>query len=124
MPTTLPTDDADTTDYIQFRGPQTSVVHDRTGVRFTTEERGGNRVQKPLPVVDPDDPPADVPDDAVALPVAQELVDTNPLVAWGVACPECGDVFDTPRAVASHRSTHADGSEADGEADDDPETEA
>jgi len=121
MPRELPRDNSDGRDYIQFRGPQTSVTVDRYGVRFETEHRGGQVAHKPLPVVDPesDDPP----DDAVARPVADALVESNPLIGWGVACEQpvddgdtCGDVFDTPKAEASHRSVHT-GHTDDGDAD-------
>lgn len=122
MPRELPKDDSEGRDYVQFRGPQTSVTVDRFGIRFETEHRGDQVCHKPIPVVDPnaDDPPAD----AIARPVAEELVASNPLIAWGVACEQitddgdvCGDVFDTPKGEASHRSVHAD---HDADADDEP----
>jgi len=124
MPRELPRDNSDGRDYIQFRGPQTSVTVDRYGVRFETEHRGGQVAHKPLPVVDPDSD--DPPDDAVARPVADALVESNPLIGWGVACEQpvddgdtCGDVFDTPKAEASHRSVHTEQADDDADADDD-----
>jgi len=108
MPRQLPTDDADAQDFIQFRGPQTSVTHDDSGIRFTTVDRGGMMAHEAIPVVDDDVDPADAPDDAVLRSVAEALVESNPLVCWGVACEVCGDVFDSPAAVNSHLSSHAD----------------
>ena len=113
--------------FIQFRGRQTSVTVDDFGILFTTDERGNRIVHKPLPVVDEDadDPPAN----AVVRPVADRLVDRNPLVCYGIACEEqtdeddadgvCGDVFATPKALNSHRGIHADGSDTDVSAADD-----
>jgi hypothetical protein len=106
MPQLLPTDNAEARDWIQFRGPQTSVTHDGTGIRFTTEHRRGRMAHKPIPVVDDDTDPADAPDDAVARSVADELVEANPLICYGVACEVCGDVYDSPTAVNSHQSAH------------------
>lgn len=106
MPRKLPTEDSDGRDFIQFRGPQTSVTQDGVGVRFGTEHRHGKIAHQALPVVDDDVDPADAPDDAVARSVAQELTEQNPLVCWGVACETCGDVFDSPNAVNSHQSAH------------------
>jgi len=100
--------------FIQFRGRQTSVSVDDFGILFTTEDRDGRRVHKPLPVVDPDD--EDPPANAVARPVAERLTETNPLICWGVACEHptedgvCGDVFATRKAVNSHSGVHTDGS--------------
>jgi len=109
MPRQLQSDNADPdldaggiVGYIQFRGRQTSVTHDRTGVHFGTDDRHGMKVHRAYPVVDPG--AEDVPDDAVARPVAEQIVENNPLVSWGVACEHvdgdgdvCGEVFDTPR---------------------------
>lgn len=106
MPRDLPKDDSGG-DYIQFRGRQTSVVVDDVGVRFGTEQRNGRRAHKPLPVVDDDADPSRAPDGAVIRSVAEALVETNPLIAWGVACEQCGDVFDTPGGVNSHQSAHS-----------------
>ena len=110
MPRTLPKDDSEARDFIQFRGYQTSVSVDAFGVHFGTVRRNGTVAHRPLPVVDADADPADAPDDAVARPVAEHLVETNPLICWGVACETCGDVFDSPQAVNSHQRSHADGS--------------
>lgn len=122
MPRELPKDDSDGRDFITFRGPQTSVTVDRYGVRFETEHRGNQVCHKPVPVVSADADPADVPDNAVARPVAEELVESNPLIGWGVPCEQltddgepCGDVFDTPKGEASHRSVHTDHDADDGE---------
>lgn len=108
MPRQLPTDDSGD-DFVQFRGPQTSVTVDSVGVRFGTERRNGYVAHQPLPVVDDDADPSDTPADAVARSVAAALVEQTPLVAWGVACETCGDVHDTRRAVNSHQSAHSDG---------------
>lgn len=107
-------------EYIQFRGPQTSVTHERTGVHFDTEHRHGMSVHKAYPVVDVDADPDDVPDDAIARPVAEQIVENNPLVCWGVACEHvnangqvCGEVFEKPRGEASHYgSVHAEGDQS------------
>lgn len=96
--------------FIQFRGRQTSVTVDDFGILFTTEDRSGRRVHRPLPVVDEDteDPPAN----AVVRPVAERLTETNPLICWGVCCEHqtedgvCGDVFATRKAVNSHSGVH------------------
>ena len=101
--------------YLQFRGRQTSVTADDFGILFTTEFRDDRRVHKPLPVVDPDD--EDPPANAVVRPVADELVDSNPLVCYGIACEiptedgVCGDVFATPKALDGHKTVHSDGSD-------------
>lgn len=111
MPHDLPKDN-EGDQYIQFRGRQTSVTADDFGILFTTEVRDGRRVHKPLPVVDVDDP--DPPANAVVRPVADELVDRNPLVCYGIACEEptddgvCGDVFPTPKALDGHKTVHND----------------
>lgn len=110
----LPAENSDGRDYIQFRGRQTSVTHEATGVHFEMERRGDMVAHKPLPVVDADADPADVPDDAVARPVAEAMVESNPLIAWGVACEVCGDVFDGPKGESSHRSVHTDQEGGDG----------
>jgi len=106
MPRHLPTDDSGQ-DFIQYRGPQTSVTVDSVGVHFGTEHRNGRVAHRPLPVVEDDADPSDTPADAVARSVAAALVEQTPLVAWGVACERCGDVFDGRRAVNSHQSAHS-----------------
>jgi hypothetical protein len=110
--------------WLQFRGRQTSVTADDFGILFTTEFRDDRRVHKPLPVVDEDDP--DPPANAVVRPVADELVDSNPLVGYGIACEEptedgvCGEVFASPKALDGHKTVH--NGDADPlEADDDTE---
>jgi len=111
--------------YLQFRGRQTSVTADDFGILFTTEFRDDRRVHKPLPVVDPDD--EDPPANAVVRPVADELVDSNPLVCYGIACEiptedgVCGDVFATPKALDGHKTVHSDGSDGSDPTDDDTE---
>jgi len=119
MPRKLPTTDAESHDYVQFRGPQTSVVHDPTGIQFGTEARGGRMAHEVHPVVEDDADPGDVPDDAIAEAVAAELVESNPLVCYGIACETCGDIFDSPRAMNSHQSAHADAPPDDLDDDDD-----
>lgn len=112
MPRHLQTDDADARDYVQFRGRQTSVTEDRTGVHFGTEHRHDMVAHRAYPVVDPDADMDDVPDDAILRPVAEQLVEQNPMVAWGVACEveDCSKVFDSPRGEASHYgAVHGDG---------------
>lgn len=120
----LPKKDSEAREFIQFRGAQTSVTNDDTGIRFQTRKEGGQVVHRPLPVADPDD--EDPPDDAVLRPLAERLVESNPLVCWGVACEHvtdegdvCGRVFDSPKARNSHLSVHADGSDGTGDGGDD-----
>lgn len=112
--------------FIQFRGRQTSVTADDFNILFTCEIRDdGRKVHTPLPVVDPDadDPPAN----AVVRPVAERLVERNPLVCFGIACEEptedgvCGEVFASPKALNSHRGVHADTSDGSETNDDDTE---
>lgn len=109
------TPDSEGDEYIQFRGAQTSVSVDQFGVHFGTERRNGRIAHEPLPVVEDD--AADPPQNAVARSVAELLVDSNPMVAFGVACehPDCDQVFATPQGVNSHQSAHQDGSGADDE---------
>lgn len=102
-------------EFIQFRGPQTSVTHDQTGVRFTCTSRNGRRVHRPIRVVDPDEDVSDEDGPVVARPVAEYLVEANPLVCWGVVCEHtdddggvCGRAFSTPRSLNSHLSVHTD----------------
>lgn len=114
MTKTLPkTDEGD--EYIQFRGPQTSVTHDATGVRFTCTTKNGRRIHQAVRVVDPDEDVDDVDQPVVARPVAEYLVDANPLVCWGVVCEHtgpggdvCGRAFSTPKSLNSHLSSHSD----------------
>jgi hypothetical protein len=121
MPRTLPKSEPDDgADFVQFRGPQTSVTHDPTGIRFGTRRRQGRIVHEAVPVVDIDDP--DPPERAVARPVAEQLVEQNPLVCWGVVCEHpvnggdvCGCVFNSPQGLNSHLSVHADDGGADGD---------
>lgn len=113
MPRLLPRenatdDDGDPVrDWIQFRGRQTSVTVDAYGLQFTTERRNGGIAHKPLPVIDDDADPSDAPDDAVIRSIADHLVDTNPLVCYGVACETCGQVFPSPDALSGHQQAHA-----------------
>lgn len=122
MPRSLPKTNSDARDWIQFRGSQTSVSHDGTGIHFTTEHRRGRLAHKPIPVVDDDADPDDAPENAVIRSVAEQLVESNPLIWFGVACEVCGDVYDSPTAVSSHQKAHKnnpehgdDGPGADGE---------
>lgn len=114
MTRNLQKDDAGT-DVIQFRGRQTSVTLEAAGlppVQFGTEQRHGMVCHRAYPVVDPDTDPDDAPDDGILQPVAREIVESSPLVAYGVACEveDCDEVFDTPRGEASHYgAVHADG---------------
>lgn len=106
----LPTENAGT-DFIQYRGRGTSVTIDGAPVRFTVDKRNGRLVHTPLPVVEPDD--QDPPADGVVRPLAEHLVETNNLIAFGVACehPDCGEVFETPEKRNGHMQTHADDSD-------------
>jgi hypothetical protein len=96
------------------------VTNDETGIHFETVMESSRLRHKPLPVADPDD--EDPPQDAVARPVAEHLVESNPLVCWGVACEHvtddgdvCGRVFDSPKARNSHTSVHADDTDETGD---------
>jgi len=124
MTKSLPkTDDGD--EFIQFRGPQTSVTHDATGVRFTCTVKRGQRVHQALRVVDPDEDVDDEDRPVVARPVAEYLVERNPLVCWGVVCEHtdgdgnvCGRAFSTPKSLNSHLSSHSDSEDTDDGGDD------
>lgn len=105
-------------EWLQYRGPATSVMVDAYGIRFSTEIRGDQVVHEPLPVVDPDADPDAVPDNAVARPVAEDLVESTALINWGVVCEHvdqpdddpCGEVFGTLKGEETHRRmTHGDG---------------
>lgn len=117
MPRELPKTDSGT-EFIQFRGRQTSVTVEAPGlpaVHFGTEKRLGKVLHSAYPVADPE--AEDPPDDAILAPVAEQLTETNPLVCYGVACPHvdangqsCGKAFDTEKGMASHYgSVHSDG---------------
>lgn len=100
---------------IQFRGAGTSVTVDDFNLIFTTEQRNGRTVHKPLPVATEDDVRSgDAPANAVVLPVAVELVRTNGLFGFGVACEHvsdgeaCGKVFKNKKALDGHQSSHRD----------------
>lgn len=118
----LPRTNSDEHEFIQFRGRQTSVSIDEAGVRFGTDVEGGRVVHRPLPVVDADADPSDVPDDAIVRPLAEQLVEQVPLVCWGVACETatedgvCGDVFPTPEAVKGHQQAHTEPESGDDDA--------
>lgn len=113
------------TEYVQFRGPQTSVVLDEYPVRFALEYREYGdttiRCHDPHPVVGPDgamtmEEAEDSDETAIWHEVASEVVERNPMVGFGVACELCDDVFDTPNGLGSHMRTHADDTD-DGEID-------
>jgi hypothetical protein len=103
-------DDEEATPFIQFRGRQSRVLAEDYNILFTTEERNGVRGHQPLPVVDPED--EDPPANAVVKPLAEELVDTNPLICWGIACEHiedgevCGELFATRKELNGHQSVH------------------
>lgn len=107
MPRPQPHDDAGR-DFIQFRGRQTSVVHDQTGVRFGTEVRDGRRCHAPVPVVPDDTDPSAMPADGVIMSVAEHLTESNPLINWGIACSTCGAVFPDRSALSGHQASHDD----------------
>lgn len=97
--------------YLQYRGRHTSVTNDDLGIRFQAELVDGEGWRHDaLPVVDPElaiDPPPN----AVALDVAEALVENemNRLYAFGVACeaPDCEYVGASPRQTNSHQSKHS-----------------
>lgn len=136
------TDDGDPiTDYIQFRGRQTSVVLDDFGIQFKMIKKetpdGGFRMHEPLPVASQEAIQAgEAPENAVAQPVAEQITNgelANPLVCYGVICEYpteegiCGEVFESPESLNGHLSSHyggqaenqrdadSSGSEADGD---------
>jgi len=103
-------------EYIQYRGGHGSVTVDDFNLIFTTEERNGRIAHKPLPVAREDDVRAgDAPQNAVVLPVAVELVRTNTLFGFGVACEQCGKAFKNSKALDGHQSSHRDNAEDGGE---------
>jgi len=102
-------------EFIQFRGRGTSITVDGFNLIFTTEQRNGRTAHKPLPVATEDDVRSgDAPQNAVVLPVAVELVRTNGLFGFGVACEHvtdgeaCGKVFKNKKALDGHQSSHRD----------------
>jgi hypothetical protein len=102
--------------FIQFRGASTSVTVDDFNLIFTTEQRNERIAHKPLPVATEDAVKSgDAPRNAVVLPVAVELVRTNNLFGFGVACEQCGKVFETTKALDGHQSSHRDDPDADGD---------
>lgn len=132
MTRTLPKDDSGT-DYIQFRGYQSSVTIDDFGIRFTTGRRhtpDGHAdvlTHEPLPVADREDlldPDSDTPDNAIPTEIADAITNgefANPLVSWGVVCEwpatddegeptgeVCGETFDSPRSLNGHMRVHYD----------------
>lgn len=109
-------------EYVQYRGGHTSITVDDFNLIFVTEERNGRIAHKPLPVATEDDVRAgDAPQNAVVLPVAVELVRTNPLFGFGVACEQCGKVFKNPKALDGHQSSHRDTPDDDGDTDNEGE---
>lgn len=108
------------TEYVQFRGRQTSVTLDDYPVVFEMAPRSVGdreiRCHEPYPVVGPEgalsEEEARTGDErGLWHELAEELVDTNPLVGFGVACELCDSVFDTPRGLSSHLSVHAEDEE-------------
>jgi len=122
LPKTEPEDeDGDPiTEYIQFRGRQTSVVLDDFGVQFGMTKQdtpaGGIRMHEPLPVASEEAIQAgESPPNAVAEPVAEQITNgelSNPLICYGVVCEHptedgiCGEVFPTPKSLNGHLSSH------------------
>lgn len=103
-------------DFVQFRGSSTNVTVDDFNLIFTTEQRNGRIAHKPLPVATEDDVRAgDAPRNAVVLPVAVELVRTNNLFGFGVACEQCGKVFKNKKGLDGHQSSHRDTPDEDGD---------
>lgn len=103
-------------EYIQFRGSSANVTVDDFNLIFTTEERNERIAHKPLPVATEDDVRAgDAPQNAVVLPVAVELVRSNNLFGFGVACEACGKVFKNKKALDGHQSSHRDTPDEDGD---------
>lgn len=101
---------------IQFRGGATSVTVDDFNLIFTTEERNGRIAHKPLPVATEDDVTSgSAPPNAVVLPVAVELVRTNNLFGFGVACEQCGEVFKNKKGLDGHQSSHTDDPDGSGD---------
>lgn len=114
------------TEYVQFRGKQTSVTLDDLPVVFDMERRSvGDReiiCHAPYPVAGPEGALSetearDSDEDALWHELALDLVESNPLVAYGVACELCDSVFDTPHGMATHLASHADGDETETEPD-------
>lgn len=96
--------------YLQYRGRHTSVTNDDLGLRFQGELTSDGWRHDALPVVDPE-LAIDAPPNAVAIDVAEALVDkaANRLYAFGVACEadDCDYVGATPRQTNSHQSKHS-----------------
>lgn len=117
-------DDGDPiTEFIQFRGRQTSVVLDEFGIRFQMIDKetpdGGFQMHEPLPVASEEAIRAgEAPPNAVAAPVAEELTHgelSNPLICYGVVCEHptddgiCGQVFPSVKSLNGHLSSHYQG---------------
>lgn len=108
------------TEFIQFRGRQTSVVLDDFGIRFQMMEKetpeGGFQMHEPLPVASEEAIRAgEAPANAVAAEVAEELAHgelSNPLIWFGVICEHpdddgiCGEVFPSMKSLNGHLSSH------------------
>lgn len=109
--------------FVQYRGGHSSVSVDALGLHFRTKHRNNRIVHEPLPVVTREElREGDPPSNAVVLPVALELVKTNNLFGFGVACEfvdengdVCGKVFDTKKQLDGHQSSHREDGDNEGE---------
>lgn len=110
-------------EFVQFRGSSSNVTVDDFNLIFTTEWRNGQKTHKPLPIATEDDVRAgEAPQNAVVLPVAVELVRSNNLFGFGVACEHvdadgdpCGKVFSNTKGLDGHQSSHRDTPDEDGD---------
>lgn len=110
------------TEFIQFRGAQTTVTLDDYPVVFEMETRNFDgaamRCHKPFPVVGENgaismEKARESEKTAIIDEIAEELTETNPMIAYGVACERCESVFETPQGLSGHMHTHADSADED-----------